>query len=188
MGTVIPRVSYDFTVHLQLVDSHYCTQCGHPSTVLPCGPHFLWEQKPVENWAGALRWGFSGTGFPRFLLEVPARCWPGLWTCARPYRLPWSRAQRCLSGSGKLLDFLVASTLARKRNPSPAPPARPDGTLSAGIRTRTTHPRLPAALESQPGSQAAIDNDLLVGHPPALLCSYYVPVNHGERVGGDRPR
>lgn len=77
MGTVILQVSLDFMVHPQLVNQHHYTLFGDPSAVLPCGPHLLWEQYPEENWAGVLRWGFSGVGFPRFPLEVPASCWPG---------------------------------------------------------------------------------------------------------------
>lgn len=77
----------------------------------------------------------------------------GLWTRARPCCLPWSRAQRSLSGSGKLLDFPVAFALARKRNPSPAPPARPDRTSRVGVGTPTHHTR--TANSPRPDSPAA---------------------------------
>lgn len=50
-----------------------------------------------------------------------------------------------LIGSGKLLDFLVASTLARKRNRSPAPPAGPRNPESGCWELRF---RTPASLHT----------------------------------------
>ena len=93
----------------------------------------------------------------------------GLWTCARPAAcLGAGLSSPRESGSGKLLDFLVASTLARKRNPSPALPGRRNpesGCWELGFRTPGvyTHTLPPGYCElSQPGSQAAVDDGVFL--------------------------